>query len=209
MGGELDPTGVGAWDEIWQCTINLNSFSSVDADAWLSGGQSAIKTWFTGSSAKMSALSRIHWLKLNKINAAGEYDDPTTSHTYNYATPGVGYVTGSYWTIDQCVVWSWTTALSRGPGHMGRIYPPNAGAAVAGGAQVIDSTAQSQHITAAKGLLSVLSATYSGVTMFPVVATKINATNPPITGVRVGRVIDTQRRRRNKVSESYASAVWP
>jgi len=209
MGGELDPLGTGAWNEVWQCTINGNGVGDPPEDAWLASRGPAVKTWFTDTLQQMSFRSRISWCKLNVIGADGKYTDPAHPHTIAF-TPGVGYnSTSSVRPSFVALCLSWTTANLRGPEHTGRIYVPTGVASNSFGTDNISTADQSAMVTSGLALLTILNTTVSGWQFNPVIASKVDASNTTITGVRVGNIYDIQRRRKNKQAETYLAAAWP
>lgn len=209
FGGALDPQADGSWNEVWQCGIRgLFETDIVTPDVWLAGRGTALATWFGTASNKMHPLSRLEWIKCNGIGPDGKYVDPTHPHTYS-VVPTIGASADRSNNIDSSACWSWTTANLRGRAHTGRIYMPTGCNVPALGAQVMTVAGQTGMVTAAKALLTLLHTTEGDHTFTPGVFSKVDASHLDITGVRVGRVIDVQRRRRNKITENYASSVWP
>jgi len=106
----------------------------------------------------------------------------------------------------QCAMVVSTVAggIFRGPGRYGRFYLPGVPSLrLANG--VINSTGQAEYLAWAQDLIEMILGNYPGpntpaLAHFP--PANINA---PVSQVRVGRVVDTQRRRRNKVTEDYLS----
>jgi len=209
MGGHSDPTGTGAWDEVWQCGIRgLPSFTGgMDEVGYMTAMAANVNGWWTDPAKGCSPLSRLEYMKFNQIGPDGRYTDPTHPHTFDYATPHTGAGTSSY--PDFCsLAYSWRTGRLRGPGSNGRIYVPNAWPFTAGEA-IVQPTAQNDAAAAAVALLVQIRGAYTGSTFEPCVASKVDGSVTPITSVRVGRVIDVQRRRRDKVAESYVTLGLP
>lgn len=208
FGGNLSDLGTMA-TEIWQCNVNINPTSLNDAfcDPYLAAIQAALKTWFITAANQISSAADLRYIKCNLIGVDGLYENPTVTHRYDYTSIGAG---GSTPTIpgDMCLAYSWSTALMRGPGSKGRIYPPNAPTTAAAGSMIASGSSISAAVTSAKALLTVL-ASSSTTAAVPVIASGVNASLTPITGVRVGNLFDVQRRRRNAAPEIYSASVWP
>ena len=198
--------------DIWSCNINVVRnllFGPLDDPAaYLEQIAAPMAAWFTGATHRMRNDVRLTQLKVNNIGADGKYSDPGHPHTNAYGPLVVG---GSV-TVDtppMCsLAWSWTTSLFRGPGHTGRIYPPNALLGTTAANSKVTSGEAGTHVTAAKALLDVLRNT-GGILASPCVSSAVLEDNVLITGVRVGDVIDVQRRRKNAEVETYSASAWP
>lgn len=208
FGGNLNIFGTAGVD-IWNCNINvvMSDFTEAGCDAYLAAIQANLKTWFTGVNNEMSNLSDLRYVKCNRIGADGKYMNPSLTHRFDYTSIGTGPKAPSmpgYLTL----AYSWSTAQMRGAGSKGRIYPPNAPTAAAGGQPIALASSIANAVNSAKSLLTLIGS--AGVTATtPVIASGVNAALTPITGVRVGNEIDVQRRRRNALPEVYSAAAWP
>lgn len=211
MGGTTDP-GTGVQEEIWACTISVLNFDGgvgpiLDPETYLQEVKTPIATWFASGAAKNSNKSLLTYIKCNAISADGTYTDPSHSFRYDYPSPAVGTAApNAPGIISVCM--SWTTDKTRGPGSKGRIFPPNSAAASVG-TLLIGGTVQTNLVLSAKELLNAVANSTGTQPGVPVVASNVNATNTPITGVRVGNVCDVQRRRKNELTETYAADIWP
>lgn len=208
FGGALNDLGLLGSD-IWQCTVNVVPLDMVEGwcDPYLAAIQAPLKTWFTAVASEMSTNADLRFIKANLIGADGHYSNPTVTHRFDYTSIGVGAKAPTmpgYLSLAM----SWSTALTRGPGSKGRIYPPNAPTAAGSGQSVANSTSTNNAMNAAKALLTVLASTTT-TQATPVIASGVNAAVTPITGVRCGNLIDVQRRRRNSINETYVAAAWP
>jgi hypothetical protein len=153
----------------------------------------------------MYSGATLKWLKCNNIGADGKYSDDTT-HVYDYPSPTPGYVASQKAPSFCSVAMAWTTDRVRPPGAWGRIYPPNPSYAPTG--SFIQASDRALVVTAAKALLSVLRNCGGDISLIPVIASKVNATNTEITGVRVSDVYDVQRRRKNAALVTYNASPW-
>lgn len=119
--------------------------------------------------------------------------------------PGAG---GNHWAPQCTMCVTTTTALPRGLAAMGRFYLPSMTGAIAASGRAPSGLNTSIAAAAATWLTAVNAAVLGGVAVF----SKGNAAVPngalqTVTGVRVGDVIDTQRRRRRQLVEAYAAAA--
>ena len=213
MSGSLQDPGATSPDEIWACSINLVPLAGLDVpnDVYLETIAGPLLAWFKDQANNMWNGARLLTLKANSINAAGHYADPTGTFFHDYVggdtntggAPGTGPMTTS-------VAYTWTTAIHRGPGTHGRIFPPNNTYAPVDG-EYLAPQHTAAATAAAKRLLTIVSmpSDPGGSRFTPVVASGVNATNTTITGVAVGSRKDTQRRRSNALKETYASLNFP
>lgn len=204
--------------EIWSCNVNVQRPAPdfgplLDHEAYLNAIQAALTAWFVSSTNKISNVATLAYVKANAIGTDGKYSDPTVTHQHNYTSTIVGgSAPSAMWGLLSFAT-SWTTARMRGVGSHGRVYLPNYTLPpAANGGVTIDVTAQSLLLTAGKGLLTVLAS--SGATLCePIVASKGGKSgggiNSKITGVRIGNVVDVQRRRKNALLETYVAGAWP
>jgi len=211
FGGVLN-TGA-ATPEIWQSGVRVTDVVGggplADHDAYLAGIKDPLGTWFevTGS-AGFPATATLNWIKANPINAAGKYADDTT-HLYDYPTPVAGGGVAPFFSPVPdilCLAISWTTAKARGKSHAGRIYLPNYSMPV-----VTPGSMRAQGGLNAlwrdRGLALLALLANSNVHAVPIIASSAGPT-AQITGVRVGDVIDVQRRRKDALKESYVSGIF-
>lgn len=210
MGGLL--TG-GPATEIWACSINGTLLKSgtivqADYDAWLTDVAAGLMTWYAASTSRMRSDSTLTYAKLNAIGPDGKYAHPTTPHTklLTSTAGGVGPVLPDFVTL----AWSWKDTSHVGPASNGRIYPPNSLATYATGSTTVTSGELTAQVTAAKNLLNAISQTYTGGLEFvPGLFSSKGAATGAILQIRVGNVLDVQRRRKNKFPETYSTTTYP
>lgn len=146
-------------------------------------------------------------IKLNRIDAAGHYvDSPTMEHTY--PSPIAGGFIGSL-PPQLSMAATLATAVPRGRGSKGRMYlPPNTTVSSVVVADGRVSAANALAVaTGVKALIDALNATYTLVGRVGVASNAGAGRFEHVTEVRVGRVIDTIRSRRNKLEEDYQSVA--
>lgn len=207
-----------AGDEIWQCGIRMiradgDAPDSDDLDTYLGEIAGPLNTWFTSAGAKNRSDAKLAWVKANAINVDGTYRDPVT-HRLDYGVPAAGANATQSAPAFTCVVLSWQTAISRGLGAKGRIFPPNC-ASVGSGSQILPADETSIR-NAGKVLLNALantSSTSATRRLIPAVVSAGNATTGvpanPITGIRTGDIFDYHSSRKRKLPEIYASIAYP
>lgn len=209
FGGELDPLANGSWTEVWQCGIRgLFNTDTPSVDAWLASVGPTVGGWFADSSVAMHPKSRMSWMKCNAIGTNGKYSDPSHPHTWFASSPYVGTGTATY-SPFLALCYSWTTSRLRGVGSHGRVYVPVGMPNTPSGSDIISSSQQGTAVTAAKTLLTRVHTTVGTDTFNPAILSNKDASATLITGVRIGQVIDVQRRRKNRVPEAYIGAAWP
>lgn len=207
-------------NEIWSNSLRASSSGTGDGayvpapedmQAWLEGPlQTAVAAFHQRPGTHVSGLATLTFVKANAVNTTGHYIEPVTLE-YVYPSPLPGGGSGNQMPNQVTLVVSTTTGLSRGPAHRGRFYLPLP-AVQLGGA---DGRIQLQNAvdvanSAAQFVMEV--ADTPGLDLLQplkavVMSRKVGApATHVITGVEVGRVLDTQRRRRSELPEDYQSA---
>lgn len=209
FGGTITGTA-STQDEIWQCGVRLDGDDSgflSDPEAYLDDVGPALATWFADADSVMRGDAQLRWVKANNIAADGSYADPVT-HVHDYGSPVAGGAAAGPMPAILTCCFSWTTAAARGPAHTGRIYPPVWLPAV-GNEQVGESN-RTAYANSGKALLLVLANGFADVFGQPSVVSKVGSGyKRHINGVRVGSIIDVQRRRKNALPEVYSSVAFP
>lgn len=207
--------------EIWSTSVRLARPVEEDQADLMSGPQRdaildalvADVSAFIGSSS-FNNQTRLTWLKFNRINALGRYENGSVTHERELL--GAAQVTGSssaYLPPNLSVVATLETAKQRGPGSKGRCFLP-----VPGWSNVAFGSDGRMTPGARDEILSRFSTFITNLNNWPgldlpnaprvVVATKggrgmPEGDNLPVTSVAVGRVVDTMRSRRNGLVEDY------
>jgi hypothetical protein len=229
FGGPL--TSQAVQDE-WQCGVRLRLLQPdgisqgngvTDPAAYMAAIEAPLLAWFgtvnsTTSGSEFNAMRAdawLSWVKVNNITAGavgpgqpgGKYADPTT-HVFDYPTPQAGRSVATAQPPFVTAAVSFTTALSRGPGHRGRVFLPFGLTLTNTGR--LQSTQQIGCNRAAAALLTLLKApTDANGTIVPIIASKINGSRAAINGVETGDVFDVQRRRKDDLIEAYVHQSWP
>lgn len=159
-----------------------------------------------GGTGGLARYENLSWIKLSVIDQEGLLvGEPKW---YDYTTPVIGTSTFNVPPQDSIVV-TLTTAESRGLAYKGRIFLPAGFGDVQGADGRLTPAQTSSIATRFKTFFDAVNDGFSVVVNAPYVVVASNvrtgATNR-VTGVQVGNLVDTQRRRRNRLNEAYSSA---
>lgn len=212
FGGSL----AGAQDE-WVCGINLgfdsiipnipgnNFLSAFNEYAENKGNElpGLFKAYIENPDMSVPNGARLQFVKLAPIGTDGQYMADAKEFEVLNTTGGKS---GWYAPQNACVI-TMTSDKRKDPGRNQRFYLPFT--AGQGSGSGIDDTARKASLTAT--LLNNIKYSTSVIPGASVIqpaavttSDKITGDYLPITAVRVGNRVDTQRRRRNKLIESYA-----
>lgn len=165
-----------------------------------SGVINACTTYFANNAAPISQNAKLQVIKLNLIGVDGRYTaDETVQHELIPPVPG-----GSSSNVapQLALAVSTATAVTRGRASKGRWYLPIPGAPIEP-TGVLSTPYQSSALSAATQFVqacnTALAPWHAGV-----VSDAGTGAQRTITHLRVGRVMDTMRSRRDKFEESYA-----
>lgn len=182
--------------ESWECGLHLGADVNTGTAQQYA---TAIADWVGNGNSYVSSAAYLDYVKFNAIDiTTGRYVDQTFSDTYNLPIPQQG---GRQTGPPQIsLVISLTTAQLRGRGHAGRFYPPSGGIDIGATGHVAPATVALQ-AGAAVTLIQAINAVAPNkrVCVYSPAAHILRE----VTGVRVGDVLDTQRRRRKGLPESY------
>jgi len=171
----------------------------------------AWSTFFTTANNQFSSQFKTIGAKMSLVATNGQSDPANTAYYY-YPTAISGGNGGAALPPQVALVATLTTARVRGYGSKGRMYLPgiNHNVDTTGHLSVTEQTnikngmvtfLNSVNANVGGGSEVVLnSALSAGIPGHP-------ALMEPITGVRVGNVYDTQRRRRNQLQETYVAGA--
>ena len=181
--------------------------TTADAQAIAAAWQS----FFTLSANQVSSNFKTIGVKISLVATDGTADPGETAFYY-YPTAISGGNGGAWFPPQIALVATLTTARVRGYGSKGRMFLPGINHA-------IDATGHmspTEQTNIKNGIVTFLNAVNADITQDyeVVVNSALSAGIPghpalmePVTGVRVGNVYDTQRRRRNQLVESYVAGA--
>ena len=159
--------------------------------------------WATATDAFWDATTTLFAPEVTAVaTSTAELDQATGKQLTRVETPSSLAGTAATESLPfQCAAAvSWRTALATRAGR-GRFYAPSLAVAFVADGRMT-SAAQTALLTGAQGMATAL----SGAGLSLVLYSRTTHATQVITSVDVGDVIDTQRRRRNKLVESRVSA---
>lgn len=215
FGGSLATT------EQWACSIHMMTQGAETANdsLWIELMQAPIKAWFERVGSGINGSARLEFIKLNRINKGpvglnlpgGHYADPAASNTRFLSPAGLPHAQCGNAPPQLSQVVSFTTDILRGRASKGRIFPPTtvmiANSDIVGSNGQVFPAETTLMANSAQVLLAELNNATTNLTA--AVWSNIGQVGRAIETVRVGRVVDTQRRRRANVSEDYIAASAP
>ncbi len=189
--------------EEWQTGVRLVGDNTPPTTAEFEAVNAAVQTFIGNNELKVGQGFRYIGLKWAPQDVNGKYGAEGESITWLRPSPGQGQGTDAGYP-QIAIVLSLRTSRTRGYASNGRMYFPSTmkptaadGLIAAGSASAVATAAATmiQSINAAgMGQVAVMSKVGAGRTEL-------------VNAVRVGRVMDTQRRRRNGLPESYVPPV--
>ena len=191
--------------EQWSNGLRLRKKTAGAVDsgaALLVGVGAAVAEMHARAGTHIATSAKLSFVKVNAINVAGHYKDGSGTNQAIYADVAGGGGTQMYPNQIALAV-GLMTGFSRGPAHKGRFYIPipNVGVDPADGLITdADATGVKASITTFLTALNAVNADYE-VAVF---SRKNGAAgNRKVTGIQVGKALDTQRRRRASLAEQY------
>lgn len=192
-------------NEQWSCGVRMSPVATgpwplTDAAGLLAAAKTAISAFHVRTASQISNYCMLSSVKLNPIDTSGHYALGTTNEAVFAAVGGGG--AAMRYPNQVALVATLRTGVSRGPAHAGRFYLPMPSMAVdtSGLISTTDRDAVKGSLATLLTDLNALSASYK----VAVHSRKLGApAQRLVTSIDVGRVLDTQRRRRRSLVESY------
>ena len=199
-------------EEIWSNNLSLvpdGNFPVYWDDATVSPQIiAAVNAWHTSDGAGISNRCKLAWIKIANIRTDGTYGDEP--FIYDFPTPVSGGSIGSIETTRSLAV-SFKTQFARGKAANGRFYIPAFNENVSTNGRLATATQENVLEAAVLFIDAINAALEPAIAGSARVGVTANAEVAPrhavATTVRVGDVIDSQRRRKNKMLENYVSDV--
>lgn len=191
-------------NESWSCGLRFAAVVDVnsgDPAGMLAGVTTAVQAFHTAALTTTSPDCKLSFVKLNMINATGHYALQSTFEQIVADVAGGGSATTRYPNQVALAV-SLITDVSRGPAHRGRFYVPMPTAIVAADG-LISTSARDGVKTAATTFLNSLNAVNANYDVAVFSRKQGAPAHRLVTGIEVGRALDTQRRRRRKLTELW------
>lgn len=206
--------------EIWSNSLRLAGDSTGPSGtvpthdgmvAWCTGpAKDALAAFHSAANAKVHVGCKLTYLKMNVVDMNGRYTDQNTVE-HVFAPVVSGGSSASPHPNQVSLVVATTTEFSRGPAHRGRFYLPMPAIPIDAVDGTIDAPTALGVATAASVFIVALADEpgpdlLGGMRVCVMSQRGSGATNVVI-GVDVGRVLDTQRRRRTELPENYQHAA--
>jgi len=175
--------------------------------SWVDGVRAAWQTFFTAGSGISNAYSFTE-CKAVLLEKSGRYVNPTGALVSYPSSTVVGPETGAPMPPQVALVATLVAGSGKGLAGKGRMYIPGVKWAISN-AGTIDLGAQTSIGTKLTDFINAVNARTDrpGVVINASRGHQkqlgLGARNVPVNGVRIGNVYDTQRRRRNAISETY------
>lgn len=191
--------------EEWSCGLRMaakNAFTSLDAQGMLAGVTAAVQAYHTNANTCINPPAKLSFVKLNAVGEDGKYIEDVTFGSILADIAGGAAGTAINYPNQNALAVSLLTAVTRGPAHRGRFYLPLPKVSV-GTDGLIDAATRDLIKGTSTTFLNALNAVNANYEV-AVFSRKAGApAHRPVTAMAVGRVIDTQRRRRRKLAENY------
>lgn len=184
--------------ETWSCGIRaLPQALGGDSGEVLDDVAAAVEAWFKRADSQVNGACTLDFVTVTSINSDGkQIEDETPRKEFDPPVPAP--ISAGPYQLAYCI--TFRTAKPRGRAASGRIYVPTPGTGVSkDGLWFADSVTQA--LGSAVTLLNDLTGNGAGLT--PYVISGVDGTANEITRVEVGNVLDTQRRRRRSLVETY------
>lgn len=198
---ETDWTIDSAWN------AGVGGAGPISIDDWLND-QLAPAGQALFASGVMNNTGYLNTIKVSPINTSGHVVDLRTATLEFKSPPPQGTNSSGPLPLENAVVCSWGTPVI-GPKGKGRIYLPYVSKNQIGTDARLDSGAVGAYVTACTDFIegtAVTSGILSGLWALPIVTGGNYSNFGQITSLRVGNVVDTQRRRRRQQPEVYSAA---
>ena len=187
--------------EEWSTGVRLNGVAA-PSPAQLDSLDAAFAALFSSGALETSGAVRYLGVKSAPQDVAGLYPANASALIKLRAQPLVGGSQGMG--LPQAtIVATLTTATPRGLANEGRMYLP----ATAHTPTIEGRISSAQATAVASAVVTFVNAVDAvGIGTVSVFSKVLAGAVRDVTGVRIGRVIDTQRRRRNRIPELYVRA---
>lgn len=196
-------------DEQWSCGFRMwndSAINDTDAANAIAGIGVAVRAYHLRQETNISPNAKLSYVKVNAIDVDGKYMEQSTREIVYPDVAGGGYTNVVPNQIAMAV--SLTTGFSRGPAHRGRFYNPLPTCQVGVDGRVDVGTVQAVAASAETLRTAVNAVSPSSNLIMVVMSRKAGAPgHRAVTGVEVGRVLDTQRRRRRSLLEDARPPV--
>lgn len=183
--------------------------SEADEKSALTDYAAALSAWWIQAGNRLnSTRTGLVTVKLNRVGTDGKYQRSYTNRI-DYTTPKAGATSGS-WPNQIAWVTTLETGAARGLAHRGRLFWPCPSVAI-GADGVVTQADALVGANLMAGLVNSLNAVRPGARVHVYSsgseAKGLPGTARAVTGVTVGRVLDTVRTRRRQLAEARVTAT--
>jgi hypothetical protein len=192
--------------EQWSCGLRLAPVSGVTPaqdQAFCDSIATKISDYFQRATTWILPAAKLTWVKVNPIDVEGHYMFPTTIQKLFTSTVSGGKNLAQYTPNQIALAVTLTTDVLRGPAHQGRFYLPLPALLPTNNDGTLDVTQVGEVKTSTNTFIADLNAISANYDVAVFSRKSGAATHRLVQGVKVGRVLDTIRRRRNKLTEKY------
>lgn len=166
-------------------------------------------TLLTTASVRWADYSRLNYVRVAAVHLDGTEFDP--AKVAEDATPAAG--SQGLVPPQSSIVLSTRSGLTTGSANFGRMYLPHTMPPIVANTPLVGSGDTAAIATAAatfvNGVNTDVSAAVSQTVTAMIMTQVLGGVSKSINQVAIGNVIDTQRRRRNQLVETYAFATIP
>ena len=198
-------------NEIWTCGFHIgNSDTDVTAGQFLAFEDdlaalgALVRAYITDTDMRIPSGASVQWIKLALIGKDGKYVREPLE--YILPTAGSGGSTSGYVPQASTVV-TLVSAKFKDPGKYNRFYLPAAAPNTPGAYRLTAGQIAAMSARSAEFLADVNAITFA---IDPLLSIEVVSQNVNMYysayAARVGDVLDTQRRRRNKIAENYSDS---
>lgn len=204
--------------EIWTNGITLGHEDKDFAGFPVKGDDAArndivddIKRWFASPEASISMFATLEWVKFAVVDTNGRYASTDDGDYESNVTIDFEPVPGNHnerIAPQLSVALTMETNVRRGAGRYGRIYPPLTGSVTSSGYDERQSVRAEGFAKLIADINDSADSPLDQEEFAPrvIVASGVReGRNASVTNVKVGRIIDTQRSRRNALTEDYVT----
>jgi hypothetical protein len=191
--------------ELWTFGLRFWQASPASTQTQCEAAYTVIADWFDQTSGLFGVNTRIDYCKLADIGTDGLYIPGSVAYKSVGAARYGGSSSAPVFPGQLACAVSLMTAKPRGYAWSGRFYlPPLVQSIGSDGRWPAGNIA-----TIATGVAAMLTAlnAIAGLGALQVFSKVGNGAREPVTGIRIGTVPDTERRRRDKLLENYQSAA--
>jgi hypothetical protein len=211
-GGSLGSVGTNVGKEIWQCGVRFAALGGVGTPIGGFGAfdlgdvANAIATYHADPTLHLANDTRLSWVKAALLRVDGEYATEPRLHTFPSGVQGGGGSNSlqAFQVSLAVTLWSGETL---GKANYGRFYLPAMNITRTYGSGTLTSFYTDQIATATRTMLQAVDGELSTLNYdwrLAIMSSLGNGTHKPVAQIKVGDVLDTQRRRRNALDETYA-----